>query len=477
MSIKSKSSANRSKDLTRGSRSEPEGRAQRDAGQSNGDGFPSSRDLPSGAVERAVVRSQLRERYGDQLPDELREEFVNEVIDDLLGGPRTEEQLVGKGGLLSHFTRRLVERSMGAELTEHLGYPVGEAPPGGAGNSRNGNTPKTLQTDHGPVDIQTPRDRNGTFEPRIVKKNQTRFAGFDEQITALYSRGMTTRDIERHLKDIYGASVGRDTISRVTAEVLKDTEEWQTRPLEQIYPILFLDALIVKIRDGRAVRNFACYLAVGVNLDGERDVLGIWFQRTEGAKFWMGVLSELKQRGVEDVLVCCVDGLTGFPEAIEAVYPQAWVQTCIVHQIRNSLRFVSYKDRRPLAADLKKIYTAIDRDHAENELEQFAEKWDTQYPMISSSWTEHWEQIVPFLVFPPDVRRVVYTTNTIESLNRQIRKTIKTRGSFPNQDSARKLLYLTITNAQENWRTTYKWSAALAAFRIHFGDRIPETAI
>ncbi|MCA1678940.1 MAG: IS256 family transposase [Actinobacteria bacterium] len=288
---------------------------------------------------------------------------------------------------------------------------------------------------------------------------------------------MTTREIETYMAELYGPGVGRDTVSRVTAAVSDDAKAWQTRPLEAVYPILYLDALVIKIRDGQAIRNFACYLAIGVNTDGERDVLGMWFQATEGAKFWLSVLSELKQRGVEDVLVCCVDGLTGFPEAIEAVYPHTWVQTCVVHQIRSSLRFVPYRDRRAVARDLKRVYTAIDRGDAEQELERFAEQWDPKYPMISQSWIEHWEQIVPFLCFPPDVRRVVYTTNTIEALNRQIRKHTKTRGSFPNEESARKLLYLAITRAQRKWRHTYNWSSALAAFRIHFGDRLPDTAI
>jgi putative transposase len=237
------------------------------------------------------------------------------------------------------------------------------------------------------------------------------------------------------------------------------------------------DALVIKIRDGQAVRNFACYLAIGVSVDGERDVLGMWFQKTEGAKFWLQVLAELRQRGVQDVLVCCVDGLTGFPEAIEAVYPQTWVQTCLVHQVRSSLRFVPYRDKKKVAADLKKIYTAVDRDHAEAELERFAATWDERYPMISASWLEHWERIVPFLAFPPDVRRAVYTTNTIEALNRQIRKIIKTRGSFPTEDSARKLIYLAITRAQTKWRRAYNWNSALVAFKIHFGDRLPDTAI
>ena len=411
------------------------------------------------------------------LPTEVRERLTDGLIDELLEGARGEREILGPGGLLGDLTRRLVARALGAELSDHLGYEHGQAPPGGAGNARNGATPKTLLTDHGPVRIESPRDRGGSFEPRIVRKSQRRLAGLDEKIVALYAGGMTTREIETYMADLYGPGVGRDTVSRVTAAVLEDARAWQTRPLEAVYPILYLDALVIKIRDGQAVRNFACYLAMGVNTDGERDVLGMWFQRTEGAKFGLQVLTELKQRGVSDVLVCCVDGLTGFPEAIEAVYPRTWVQTCSVHQSRSSLRVVPSRARRGGAADLKRIYTAVDREHAEAELERFAERWDARYPMISASWIEHWERIVPFLAFPPDVRRVVYTTNTIEALNRQIRKLIKTRGSFPDEDSARKLLYLAITRAQRKWRHTYNWSSALAAFRIHFGDRLPDTAI
>jgi putative transposase len=288
----------------------------------------------------------------------------------------------------------------------------------------------------------------------------------------MYARRMTTREIEAPLRELYGAAVGRDTVSRVTEAVLGDASVWQSRPLEAVYPILYLDALVVKIRDGQAVRTPATWRS-GSTATAKRDVLGIWFQRSEGAKFWLAVLTELKQRGLEDVLVCCVDGPGGFSEAIEAVYPEAWVQTCLVHQVRQSLRFVPYRDRRAVPRDLKRIYTAPDRDQAERELERFAEQWDAKYPMISQSWIENWERIVPFLAFPPDVRRIVYTTNTIEALNRQIRKHVKTRGHFPSEDSARKLLYLTITNAQKNWRTAYNRSSALAAFRIHFGDRAP----
>jgi putative transposase len=432
--------------------------------------------LTAEIVEDALERARTGLPVGE-LPEEVREQLTDRMLDELLAGKRGEAEILGTGGLLGDLTRRLVERVLEAELTEHLGYQPGQAPPGGAGNSRNGAPGKTLLTDLGPVRIAAPRDRKGTFEPQLVKKNQRRLAGLDEKIIALYAGGMSTREIERYLGELYGPGVSRDTVSRVTAAVLEDAKAWQTRPLEAVYPILYLDALIIKIRDGQTVQNMACYLAIGVNCDGERDVLGMWFQRTEGAKFWLQVLTELKTRGVQDVLVCCVDGLSGFPEAIEAVYPKTWIQTCLVHQVRSSMRFVPYKDRRAVAGDLKKIYTAIDREHAETMLENFAERWDLKYPMISASWIENWERIVPFLAFPPDLRRVVYTTNTIEALNRQIRKIIKTRGSFPSEDSARKLLYLAITRAQRQWRHTYNWSAALIALRIHFGDRLPDTAI
>ncbi len=434
------------------------------------------REMDAEVIDEAIER-MLRGRQVGELPDGLREKLTDGLIDKLIAGRRGEQEILGTDGLLGELTRRLVQRAMAEELTEHLGYAPGQAPPGGAGNARNGTTPKTLLTDHGPVGIDRPRDRNGSFDPQIVPNNQRRLAGIDEKVIALYAGGMTTREIETYMHDFYGPGVGRDTVSQITAGVLDDAREWQKRPLDAVYPIVYLDALIVKIRDGNTVRNHACYLAIGVNTSGERDVLGLWIQKTEGAKFWLAVLTDLKQRGVADVLVCCVDGLTGFPEAIEAVYPQAWVQTCVVHQIRSSLRFVSYKDRKRVAADLKKIYTATDREHAEDELQAFAETWDERYPMISASWLEHWEHLVTFLAFPADVRRIVYTTNTIEALNRQIRKIIKTRGSFPTEDSARKLIYLAITRAQTKWRRAYNWNAALAAFKIHFGDRLPDSAI
>ena len=440
-------------------RSEPGGRAELDAGaRAAAGGHPPLPGLPGGG---------LVERAG--LSDEL--------IDELLAGARTAEEIAGPDGLLRQLTRRLLERALQAELTEHLGYELHAEPPGGAGNTRNGQPAKTVLTDQGPVRVRSPRDRNGTFEPKIVGKRQSRWVGFDEKVIALYARGLTVREIQGHLAEIYGTDVSPDLISKITDAVLDDVKAWQTRPLEALYAIVYLDALVVKIRDGAAVRNHACYLAIGVNLEGERDVLGIWFQRTEGAKFWLQVLTDLKTRGVTDVLVACVDGLTGFPEAIEAVFPQTWVQTCLVHQVRSSLRFVPYRDKRAVAADLKKIYTAADQDAAADELQRFADKWDQRYPTISRSWLEHWEQITPFLAFPPDVRRVVYTTNTIEALNRQIRKIIKTRGHFPTEDAARKLIWLAITRAQTKWRRAYNWNTALAAFKIHFGDRIPDSAI
>ncbi len=400
-------------------------------------------------------------------------ELPDELIDELLAGAKTPAEITGPDGLLQRLTKRLVERAMDAELSEHLGYERGQAPPGGVGDARNGITPKTVYTGHGSVRIAQPRDRAGSFEPQIVRKHQRRFDGFDEKIVAMYARGMSVRDIQAHLAELYGVEVGHDLISRVTDSVLDDVREWQARPLEDVYPILFLDALIVKVRDGGAVRNRACYVAVGVNLEGERDVLGLWFQASEGAKFWLAVLNELKQRGVQDVLVCCVDGLKGFPEAIEAVFPQAWVQTCIVHLIRHSLRFVPDKYRRAVAKDLKPIYTAADVDAAAEALAAFDANWGERYPMISTTWRESWPHVIPFLAFPAEVRRVVYTTNTIEALHRQIRKTIKTRGHFPTEEAARKLIYLSIINAQKSWRHAYNWSAALLSFKIHFEDRLP----
>src|SRR5947207_1816871 len=409
-----------------------------------------------------------------ELAEAVRGRLGDEVIDELLAGARTEEEIVGPGGVLAQLTKRLVERAMSAELTEHLGYEPHQEPPGGTGNTRNGSTPKTLATEHGAVRIETPRDRNGSFEPQIVGKGQRRFQGFDDKILALYSRGLSVRDIEAHLAEIYGVSVGRDLISRVTDAVMEDVRAWQQRPLEDVYPVIFLDALVLKIREGGTVQRRACYLALGVTVEGDRDVLVMWFQETEGAKFWMQVLTDLKQRGVQDILICCVDGLKGFPEAIEAIFPKTVVQTCVVHLIRHSLKYVPRREREQVAPDLKPIYNAVDADAAAQELERFDEKWGQRFPVITQAWLNAWEFVIPFLAFPPEVRRVIYTTNAIEALNRQLRKAIKTKGHFPNEEAARKLIYLAIQNAVPQWTRTRGWTKALLAFKIHFGDRLPD---
>jgi putative transposase len=432
-------------------RSEPGGRAQRRAGA---------------AVCPVAARPELAAEVEALLPDEL--------LDELLAGARTEEEITGPGGLLAQLTKRLVERAMEVELTDHLGYPPHQEPPGGTGNARNGSTSKTLLTEHGPVRIDAPRDRAGTFEPQIVRKRQRRFEGFDEKILALYSRGLSTRDIEAHLGEVYGVTVGRDLISKVTDAVMDDARAWQTRPLDEVYPVVFLDALVLKVRDGGSVQRKACYLALAIGMDGERDVLGLWFQANEGAKFWMQVLTDLKQRGVQDILICCVDGLKGFPEAIEAIFPATTVQTCIVHLIRHSLRYVPRRQYDPVVKDLKPIYTAPGPDAALLALEAFEEKWGSQLPVIGQAWRDAWEHAIPFMAFPDEVRRVIYTTNAIEALNRQLRKAIKTKGSFPSEDAARKLIYLAIGNAVPQWTRTRGWTKALLAFKIHFGDRLPD---
>jgi putative transposase len=427
----------------------------------------SESDLLPDSSERSPT-TQRREAI-DRLAGLLPAEALEDVLKGL--GP---EEITGPGGLLSQLAGRVIETALGAELTGHLGYPPGQAPPGGAGNHRNGSTSKTVQTELGPVDVKTPRDRNGSFEPQLVAKRQTRLAGLDEKILDLYAGGMSVRDIEAHLQRLYGTTaLGRDTISRVTDAVLADVQAWRTRPLERVYPIVYLDALMVKVREDRSVRTRACYLAIGVTIEGEREVLGLWWQESEGAKFWLAVLNDLHHRGVEDVLVCCVDGLTGFPEAIAAVYPHAWVQTCIVHQIRSGMRYVAYQDRKRIAAALKPVYGAVNAEAAELALAAFDEAWGAKYPMIAQSWRDRWEYIIPFLSLPAELRRAVYTTNSIENLNRQIRKSIKTRGHFPDEQSATKLIYLAILRAERKWRHAFNWSAALRGLKIHFGDRLP----
>lgn len=396
------------------------------------------------------------------------------LMDELLKECESTEDIVGEDGLLKQLTKMLVERAMQAEMTHHLGYEKHDPVGNNSGNSRNGKDTKKIKGDFGEAEIEVPRDRNGTFQPKIIKKGQTRFTGFDDKIISMYSRGMTTREIRAHLEEMYKVEVSADLISTVTDSVLEEITEWQSRPLDSIYPIVFMDALMLKIRSGGNIRKIAVYLAIGVNMDGLKEVLGIWFQKTEGAKFWLQILTEIKNRGVQDIFIASVDGLKGFPEAIESAFPHTETQLCIVHMVRNSLRFVSFRDRKELATDLKEIYRAATVEQAELALEKFSEKWDERYPMISKSWNEHWENLIPFLAYPKDIRKAIYTTNAIESLNMTLRKVTKNRGSFPSEEAALKLLYLALRNASKKWTMPIQnWGPAMNQFAIRFDGRVP----
>ena len=403
-------------------------------------------------------------------------EIPDELIDQLLGEYRGPEQLTGPDGLINQLRRRLIERAAGVELEQHLGYPPGSEPPEGQPNRRNGVSSKTLRTQDGPVTVELPRDREGSFEPRIVPKHGRSFDGFDEQILALYAGGMTTRDIQRHLRELYGVDVSEGLISEVTGSIQDDVRAWQSRPLEELYVVVYLDAMQVSIRDQQVVRKKAVYVAVGVTLEGERDCLGLWIEKTEGARFWTSVLTDLRNRGVKDVLFVCTDGLTGFPEAIDAVFPLSVNQTCIVHLVRQSLRYLSWKERKSCAAELRRIYTAADADAARAVLDELTAAWAGSRTRTAALavWDRAWDRVIPFLAFPEEIRRIIYTTNSVESLHMQVRKTIKTRGHFPNDDAALRLIWLAITRAKTTWRTCYNWTQAMAVLRIHFGDRIPD---
>ena len=396
------------------------------------------------------------------------------LIDTLLAGHKKPEDIIGENGLLKQLTKALLERAMNAELTEHVGYEKHDPAGYNSGNSRNGATKKKLKGDFGEMELGTPRDRNGSFEPAIVSKGQTRFDGFDDKIISMYSRGMTTREIEGHLKEIYGVEVSPTLVSNVTEAVMEEVKTWQNRPLDEVYPILYMDALRVKVRDGGHIRNQAIHVAIAVNLQGNKEVLGLWAAQNEGAKFWLQVLTELQNRGVKDIFIACVDGLKGFPEVIESVYPKAEVQTCIVHMIRASLSYVNWKQRKQVAADLRQIYRATTALDAKVELDEFAEKWDAVYPVVSQTWRRHWDRITPFFAYPAEIRKVIYTTNAVESLNMSLRKIIKMRGSFPNEEAALKLLYLALKNASKRWtRPLNDWCAALNRFSILWPDRMP----
>jgi transposase-like protein len=403
-------------------------------------------------------------------------EIPQELIDQLLGEYEGPEQLLGPEGLINQLRKRLIEGAAAAELDQHLGYPAGAEPPEGQSNRRNGRSQKTLRTVDGPVTVELPRDRDASFELRIVPKHARSFDGFDEQILALYAGGMTTRDIQRHLRELYGVEVSEGLISEVTASIQDDVRAWQSRPLEELYVVVYLDALQVAIREQQVVRKKAVYVAVGVTLEGSRDVLGLWIEKTEGARFWTSVLTDLRNRGVKDVLFVCTDGLSGFPEAIDAVFPASVNQTCIVHLVRQSLRYLSWKERKTCASELRRIYTAANADAARTVLDELSEAWQESKTRTAALavWQRAWERVIPFLAFPDEIRRIIYTTNSVESLHMQIRKTIKTRGHFPNDDAALRLIWLAIMRAKTTWRTCYNWTNAMAVLRIHFGDRIPD---
>src|ERR1700757_597411 len=399
-----------------------------------------------------------------------------ELLDQLLANYEKPEDLTGDNGLFKQLKKALIERALGAELTSHLGYEKGDPDGRGTGNSRNGSSSKTLLTEGGEIEIAVPRDRAGSFEPQLIAKGQTHFTGFDDKILSLYARGMTVREIQGRLAELYGTEVSPDLISRVTDAVLDEVREWQNRPIDAVYPVVFFDALRVKIRDEGLVKNKAVYLALALDCEGHKHVLGLWIEQTEGAKFWLKVVNELKARGVNDILIAVVDGLKGFPEAITSVFPQTVVQTCIVHLIRNSLAFVSWKDRKAILPAIKAIYRAESADMALVRLEEFEAEWGKRYPAIGQTWGRAWEYVVPFFAFAPGIRKMIYTTNAVEALHRSLRKIIKTRGSFPNDDAALKLLYLAIKNAGVHWRRPVEWTAAMGQFAIHFGARFPGTA-
>jgi len=396
-----------------------------------------------------------------------------QLADSLLVNYKKPEDLIGENGLLKQLTKMLVERALEAEMADHLGHDKSDPVTNVTGNARNGHSAKTLKGEFGELPLDIPRDRQGAFEPQLIGKHQTRWTGFDDKIISLYARGMTVREIQGHLTEMYGTEVSPSLISAVTDAVSEEVKAWQARPLDPLYPILYLDCIHIKVRDTGAVRVKAVYLAIGVNFTGHKEVLGLWIAQTEGAKFWLQVVTELKNRGVQDIFIACVDGLKGFPEAIETVYPKASVQLCIVHMVRNSLNFVSWKTRKEVAADLRLIYQSATVDDAEQRLTEFEGKWDSQHPPIAQIWRRNWARIVPFFDYPPEIRKVIYTTNAIESINMSLRKIIKNRSSFPTDEAASKLLYLALNNISRKWTMPiHDWKAALNRFTIQFEDRM-----
>lgn len=402
--------------------------------------------------------------------------FQPELLDALLKGYQNPEDLLGEGGILKQLTKALVERCLQAEMDTHIEEQRAEiqAEQPIVRNRRNGHSKKTIKGEFGEAEIIVPRDRTSEFEPILVKKGQTRFDGFDDKILALYARGMTTRDIQAQLQELYGVEVSAGLISNITDAVEEERKLWQNRPLNALYPIVYFDAIVVKVRQEGRVINKAIHLALGVNLSGTKELLGMWMTQNESAKFWLSILTELQNRGLKDIFIACIDGLTGFADAIEAVFPLAQVQLCIVHMVRNSLRYVSYKDRKAVAANLKLIYTASTEAEAEQQLMAFAEKWDKQYPIISKSWMTHWQRIIPFFAFPSEIRKAIYTTNAIESVNMTLRKVLKNHRTFPTDESALKVVYLALQNISKKWTMPIRdWKAALNRFAIAYEERFP----
>lgn len=392
------------------------------------------------------------------------------MAQELAKGIKTPEDLAS---LSAHLTKLTVEAALTGELDFHLGYGKHEPSGHGSGNSRNGYSTKKLLGNHGEIEINTPRDRNSEFEPTLIKKGQNRVTGMDDQILSLYAKGMSTRDIVDAFQEMYGADISAGLVSQVTNSVLDKVVEWQNRPLDAVYPIVYFDCIVIKIRQDKKVINKSIYLALGINIEGHKELLGLWISENEGAKFWLSVLTELQNRGVKDLLICCVDGLSGFPEAINTAFPKAKIQLCIVHMVRNSIKFVPWKDYKPVTADLKKIYQSVTEEEACLELERFTEKWEDKYPQIPKSWKNNWPNLITFFDYPTDIRKVIYTTNAIESLNSVIRKSVKTRKLFPSDDAAKKIIYLAVEAASKKWTMPIQnWKQALNRFMIEFEEQL-----
>jgi len=395
-----------------------------------------------------------------------------QLIDELLKDYKGPESFWGESGLFSQLKKKIIERTLNAEMDEHLGYTKHDPKGHNSGNSRNGRGKKTIVVDSEPVELEPPRDRNSTFEPQLIPKRQKYFEGFNDKILAMYARGMSVRDIQACLLDMYKVDVSEGLISQATEGVMEEVKAWQNRPLDSVYPVVFLDCIVVKSREDGKVENRSVYLALGINMEGQKELLGIWIAQNEGAKFWLGVITELSNRGVKDIFIACVDGLKGFPEAIESVFPKTQIQLCIVHMIRNSVKYVNWKDRKVICGDLKTIYTSATEQQAEIALDEFGKKWDGKYPTISQMWRNNWQRVIPFFDYPEDIRRVIYTTNAIESLNRSLRKVIKTKGAFPNDASILKIFYMALANISKKWTMPIRpWNAAISQFAIRFAGR------